>query len=921
MDRLLERKQVLAAQERVLDGARAGRGGALFIVAEAGLGKTSVLERAVEVAAADFEVGQGRGDEMERMLPFGLLGQALDSLGAEVLRDRDGVAEPAIEPSAPYLRLLNWVERRGDGPLLLALDDLHWADEDSLSLIAFLTRRLARFPVALIATLRPWPTRSHEVGRGLVESGHACVERLGPLSRASASDLLAGRADRELSEDSLRDAWELCGGNPLLVGQLALALNRGEEVPGGASGLGASMLLARFAGLDPASLECARCASVLGTSFRPDLAAEGAGLEEREVERTLEALFRSGLVVEGEGGLVRFAHPLFAQAMYDDLAAPVRRSLHRRFFEILAERGFDQEAAEHALRADLVGEESAALLLERAGRAALGAGAVAVAVRNLEAAVRFRGDGVDAGLLLALAEALLGIGRVDDAAVVCERALAERDLPWPDRLAVLRMLGRSHLMSGEVEPGARALEGAVETALEHDPVLAVQPLLDQSLSAWLAGGPGQAFPLAVRARALAEGAEPAVRDRARAAHAHLALVRGDSAAIEEAGDLERRGRERAGGPALDPIDLAWPWSTPFRFAMSANYLERYEESQRAFTEIHDAVLRADAANSMAGAAAHIANIAIRRGRLQEALDVAAGAAGFSDLTPGVLPYIHIVRAEALLWLGRPDEAERYLAMGEEGAPRSWFAKLWIAHVRGLGLLWDGDERASEVLLEAERVSDAAGIGNPNHIHWAGHAIAAHLLAGRDADAERLVGRLDERADALAVRWPRFAATLGRARLAERAGDDDAAEAAFRAAPEILDGVDLPLQRVEGLLAHGGFLRRHGRSVDSRAPLREAVRLAEECGARPLAEAAASELRLAGGRRRRSPADRDQLTAAELRVAREAAAGHTNAEIARRLHLSENTVETHLKRVFAKLEIRSRRQLAGRDLDADAPGTA
>jgi DNA-binding CsgD family transcriptional regulator len=220
------------------------------------------------------------------------------------------------------------------------------------------------------------------------------------------------------------------------------------------------------------------------------------------------------------------------------------------------------------------------------------------------------------------------------------------------------------------------------------------------------------------------------------------------------------------------------------------------------------------------------------------------------------------------------------------------------------------------LLEAEHVSNSAGIRNPNHLHWSGHAIAAHLVVGREADAERLVDCLDERADALSLRWPRFAATLGRARLAERGGDDDGAEAGFGAAPGILDGVDLPLQRVEGLLAYGGFLRRHGRPVDSRAPLREAVHLADSSGARWLAEAAAGELRLAEGRRRGSSSDRDQLTAAERRVAREAAGGHTNAEIARRLYLSENTVETHLKRVFAKLGIRSRRQLVGRDLGQD-----
>ncbi len=642
-------------------------------------------------------------------------------------------------------------------------------------------------------------------------------------------------------------------------------------------------------------MECARCGSVLGTTFRPDLATEVAGLAGREIDRALEGLLRSGLVIEADEGLLRFAHPLFAQALYEDLPAPARRSLHARFFEKLSDRGLDQEAAENALRADLVGNADAAVVLERVGRAALVAGAVAVGVRHLEAAVRFRGDRVDADLLLALAEALVGVGRMDDASAVCEQLLAERALPWTARMEGLRILGRALVLTEATDRGERALGEAVEIALAHDPARAVQPLLDQSLGAWLANGPDGAFPLAVRARELAQGADASL-ERAEAAWGHLALVRGDPAGIEGTSKRFRNG----GDLRMDPADLAWPWSRAFQYAMSANYRERYAESQHTFTQVRAAVERADAANSMAGVAAHIGSIAIRRGRLQEAMNAALRASEYSELTPAVLPYAHLVRAEALLWLGHLDEAERYCLMAEEGGPPSWFATLLIAHVRGLRLLWEGDGRASDVLLEAEQVSGSAGIRNPNHLHWSGHAIAAHLLAGREVDAVRLVDWLDERADTLDLRWPRFAATLGRARLADRAGDADAAEAFFRAAPAILDGVELPLQRVEGLLAYGGFLRRHGRPVDSRAPLREAVQLADKSGARWLAEAAGAELSLAGGRRRRPSSDRDQLTSAERRVVREAAAGHTNVEIARRLHLSKNTIETHLKRVFAKL---------------------
>ena len=123
---------------------------------------------------------------------------------------------------------------------------------------------------------------------------------------------------------------------------------------------------------------------------------------------------------------------------------------------------------------------------------------------------------------------------------------------------------------------------------------------------------------------------------------------------------------------------------------------------------------------------------------------------------------------------------------------------------------------------------------------------------------------------------------------------------------------MPLQRIETQLAYGGFLRRRGRQSDARQPLAAAVQRAEEAGAAWLARAAAEELRLVGGRRRRSLDERDRLTDAERRVARVAGEGHSNAEIARRLHLSVNTVQTHLRRVYAKLGITSRYQL--RDMD-------
>ena len=917
--RLWEREQALAATAALLDAARAGSGRSLFIVAEAGLGKTSVLEAAIGAAEPDFEIALARGEPMEAMIAFGLAAGALHGLAGSPPRLTGGGPSAVLEPAAPYHRVLRWLERRRGAPLLIAIDDLHWSDPDSLALVAFLARRLAKVRVALLATLRPWPAAAQEACLGLAAAGHAEVERLAPLGIRSAAELLAVRGSR-LSRADARRAWDLCGGNPLLLEQVALALARGEalpSLPGRSQAIGEHLLLARFAGLDPDGMGCARFASVLGVRFRPEVALEGAGLAGRGAERALEALERSGLVAAEPGG-ARFVHPVFAQALYEDIPDSLRPTLHGRAFELLAARGLDEEAAEHAVRGELAGNPRALALLERLGRSALADGAVVVAADALEAAVRLSGGRPSPALLTAQAEALVACGRMQDAARACRRVLAQGRLGWSRRVELLVLLGRSLYLSGAPGHGAEAFEQAVELALEHEPTRAVQPLLDQSLSAWLAGGTAQALPFAERARALARAGDRRLRERADATWGHLALEAGDPDGLAATAEMGLRWESGQPGDSLDPSELVWPWAVPYQYAMNASYAEDYEGARRAFVAIRQALEAAGAANALATVAIHLAVIAARRGRLDEALAEAARAEEFSDLTPGVVAYAHLARAEALAWAGEIEAAVELCALAAEEAPGQWFAELWGASVRGMAELWQGEAQASDRFLRVERLTRAVGIGNPAHVHWGAHAVAAHLACGRRADAERVTRWHEERGRALGLRWGRFVGAIGRARLARADGDSDAAMRTHAKALEVLGG-DLPLHRAEALAEHGVALRRAGNPVAARRPLAEAMRLAESCGARRLAEFAGAELRLAGGRRRRGPAERDLLTPAELRVAREAAAGYSNTEIARRLFLSVNTVETHLKRVYSKLGIGSRRKLAGIELERFAAG--
>jgi ATP/maltotriose-dependent transcriptional regulator MalT len=875
------------------------------------LGKTSVLEAARREAEVDMEVGFARGQVIEAGLGFGVARGVLGGVAPLEL-------EPVVDSSARYYRVLRSLQARTGRPLLLAVDDLHWADPDSLRLLAFLVRRLDGMAVAMIATLRPWPREAAEVCSELAATGDCVLERLAPLSRPAAAALLAERTDGTVPEAAERGAWRLCAGNPLLIGELARAVARGERVPESAgereapAGVASGLLLSRFAGVDRAALECARAGSVLGTSFRPELAAVIAGLPEAQVVGALESLSRSGLVVE-EGDRTRFAHPLFAEALYDDLPVPARRRLHERAFGVLADRGLEPAAAAHAIRAGLIGDARASEVLGRVGRAALAAGAIASAVQMLKAAVTAAGERSSVAVSLALAEAQVSYGAAGDALGLLKGLLAEPALSWRERQELLRMYGRGQLLTTQIAGAEVTLEQAVVLAIENDqPELAVRALLDACLAHYVAEGPALAEGYARRALDLAGRAPSDLRERALATWGRLALEAGNQDGLAATEFVAERVNARAGRGAAGLEECAYVWGTIEQFAWTSVLAERYELAEAAYAVVQSRADQAGAVSALHTSLCMSAWFRIRRGRLEQALADVERCVQLTDLFPaGRYDPEFLGRAEALLWLGRLDESEASLLRGKETAPDTWWTRLHLARVRGQRLLWQGDPSAAECFAEVEELTSRAGYVVPPLMTWVGHAVAAYLCVDRVEDALRVTELLEQRIAAvprLPCRGPRILAHTARAALAARPGDDAAAEERHLAALALHAEIDLPLVRVETLLAYGALLRRHGRPRDARAPLGEARQLAESLDAAWLADTARRELQLAGGRRRRRTEDRDQLTDAERRVAELAADGLTNAEIARRLYLSLSTIETHLRHVYQKLAIRSRREL-------------
>jgi DNA-binding CsgD family transcriptional regulator len=903
---LAEREGALSAIRALLDGALDGNGGALFVLGEAGLGKSTLLDYAVDLARDRMVVGVGRADVAETALPFGLVGQALEPLlGPETLAPGQG-GDQAYERAANRLHaVLQRFREVAVRPLLIALDDAHWADPDSLTLIRLICRRLPGLPVALLATARPWPIEMALAAEELSRHGLAALQRLLPLSDGASTSLLTEWLGDRAGPLDLEAAVASCAGNPLLLGHVAAELAAGQTLPdrgGGAGGSWASrLLLSRFVGVGPSADAYLRAASVLGGRFRPEVAADVAELTAADAARALEALVSAGLVEDGGEGWATFSHQLVRLAVYDQ-AAPLRAHLHQAAFRVLlARRAPAAEAAEHALLARMA-DPLALDVMVRAGREALERGAPGTARHHLGAVVELAGDDAPPEILLSLAEALRATGDNQKAADVCRRLLRRADQPSSLHLAGLCELAQAEFRAGRVEEASSTIDEAVRLAEDEPAEVAAVVLLDQAHLSVLRLGPRTALPLAGRARLVAAEVGGQVQALADAVWAQCAYLSGDPTGLKVA-----RAAARA---APGRIPEVTQWSDPrILFAELCSWSERFDEAEGLLTDlIAEAEEHRYPMNLFEGQALLVA-VLRRTGRLLQADALADQLLESAELMPFSLPLAISEKALCLLDLGLLDEAQLCCQRGESltsgGAAlgRIWttqhFTRAVLAHRRGQV------EEASRIFSQLERSARLVDLNEPCIYPWAAAAIAAHLTCGREDRAATVIDWLEPRAAALPSRWPGAVLEGGRAALAERRGDLAAADAGF-ARSVALHHPGTPVFRAEALIDQGGFLLRQSQPARARPVLAEALHLAEGCGASWHAEQARAGWRRAGGRARATRSG--ALTPQERAVADLARAGRTNKEIAAQLYLSVNTVETHLAHVYRKLGITRRWQL-------------
>jgi DNA-binding CsgD family transcriptional regulator/predicted negative regulator of RcsB-dependent stress response len=914
--RIWERDGTLAAIERLLSEVRLGQGRSLFIVGEAGLGKTTMVERAHELAGAHFRIGVGRGEAAESSLPFGTIDQALRALGFRGEAKSRATADDGLNARNRRLyAVLQFLEER-PSPTLLMLDDLHWADDDSLSLLNFLGWRIGGIPIAILGTMRPWPPAAVELARRLAKDGNASIDRLRPLSESGAAALLTDRAGRSISSSSARRASGLAAGNPLLLEQVARDIQRGRGVPdvaGDSSEVEVSLLRERFTGVSADDLRYAQAASVLGIRFRPGVAAAIAELSPSDGDRALEALCGGNLVRSEVPGWARFAHPLLRQVLYDEIPGPLRARRHARAFHLLLSAGAGPaEAAEHALRADLVGDSTAVAVLTEAGRDSMRAGAIAGARQRLRAAAQMAGTRASAELLMELGEVLLASGEGDEAAAAFRRLLAKPDLDRGFRSAALRRLGRALFIRGAVQDARKSFEAAVDTAIPGDETQAIEALLDQAFIAWPTGGPALAMPLLERARGMTAHVPPALGIRVDTAWGFTAFIRGDPAGIP----VVKGAVEYAlANPEADTADFAWSWGTLGTYGNLAKWSERFGDATRAYEIGIKAAERMGLPVAIAAVAVMHADTCIRTGHLRTALELADRATLLSELAPERAFWAAIEHAYILADMGHMEECAQWFgrATALAGREEYWAGRVWLLHIEAV--LAMHARRTAEACAHFDRLrslADRLEIVEPCVIPWAGDAITAYGYAGRLSDALAIIAELESMAERLPCRFPRIVAIAARAAGPQAAGDLAETQRMIDEAIRLAAEIGMPVLEARLRNRLGIFLRKSGQNVAARPYLRAALELAERSGADGLAARAEEELKLAGGQRPRRPQrGPDELTPAEARVCRLAEQGVQSQRIAGQLFLSGNTIETHLQHIYRKLGINSQRELIAR----------
>ena len=902
---LFGREHECARLEELLDDARNGHSRALVLRGDPGIGKTALLEYAIE-RAEGFRVLRAVGIESESKLAFSGLHQllrpvlgALDQVpeaGAEALRRSLALAEPGeVNPFLVYAGALQLLAAAAERePILAVVDDAHWLDPASAEAITFAARRLEAESVAVLFAVREGETTRLDA-RGIPElwikglSAEAAGELLAEVNGGSIAAAVAGR---------LVAATE---GNPLALVEIPPMLSEGQRA--GTDPLddplavGESVeraFLSRARSLSPRAREALLIAAASDSGDLAAIARAGGGST-----AALDEAEESGLVQVRAGELL-FRHPLVRSAIYSAATTSARREAHTALAEAFGSEDADRRAW-HLGAAAIGPDEAIASALEEAAERAQGRGGMAAQARLLERSAALTSDPEQRASRLGQAGwAAFSAGWSEEAMTLLGQGLelTEDPLTRADLHDALAYLNWSQASSGDQAETCIAEAERVEGV---DPIRAARLL-------WHASGEVSLRFDIERHRELAERIWSLVEDQDEAQIPHGLAARAWQAVLD--GDLSQGiALAERGAAIVGPDSALSGGGLLIDFAECLAALEQYRSADRMLARAVPLYRDGGMLVALIAALSVLSGLELNRGRLERAMAAATESlqrARELDLSRHVAwALICMAGVEAVL--GRDEACRAHAA--EAVATRAQADVEIEAHaLDALGRLELGQGCAQESIHRFERVREFAGVagGGTPYLRWRPDLIEAYARTNRQAEAARELAALESLKASGLGPWASAAIARCRGLLAD---EETFAEAFAEALRLCTDSVS-PFERARTELVYGERLRRAGRRLDSREQLRSALDQFERLGASSWAERAREELRASGETaRKRDPALVDELTPRELEIALQVADGGTNKEVAARLFLSPKTVELHLGRVYRKLGIRSRTELA------------
>ena len=924
MTDLVEREREVAALAALLDAAPAGEGRVAWIEGPAGIGKSTLLAEARRHATGEgMRVLAARGSELEREFPFGVVRQLFEGLLANpAIRERAlaGAAAPAAavfgapeavvgDVSFAALHGLFWLALNlaSEGPLFLAIDDLHWCDRPSLRFVAYLARRLEGQPVLVAATVRSGEPGTDVTLLGEIAHDPSTVAvRPVPLSAEAVRTLVRERLGEDADEPFCVACHAATGGNPLFLRQLLTALEADHVQPDAAHAgvvleIGpravSRTVIVRLARLSEDAIAVARAVAVLAESASVPAVAALTGLSEAQVADATGLLSRAEILRREPP--IGFVHSLVRDAVYQELPLGERELQHERAARVLLDAGAPAEqVAAHLLSAPRRGQEWVAAQLREAGAAAVGRGAPESGVAHLRRALaepapeQWRADLLlELGLAEVLTDGRSAVGHLSDA---YERLDDDRS-----RALVAHALARALLFTGSAAEAAAFAEGTAvdlpdELADDSRNLTAFQlmtgffgidaparltrldeyrdpPPLDAGLGAkmlaacaslWWAYTGGHADECSQLALAALAGGELTVADNGLMMMAALlTLVKADRPEANAEWAFAQSEAHRHGSLlGISSIHL-WHGFTLLQYGDVAEA----EDSLRLAQEQFDTW-------------------------------------GFGDLARIYAASFH---ARALLERGRIDEARAiHATTGPEPGENSEGSRYWRATRVALLVAEGRDEEALVAYADYERHHAHVRLPAAEHAR----SLAARALDRLGRHDEAIAFAESELADAR--RWGAPGTVGPSLRVLGVLRRADGLEL-LEESVAVLEGSQARLELARSLAELGAALRRERRPSDAREPLRRALELADACSADALVRHVRAELYATGARPRTTALGGvEALTASERRVASFAAEGQSNRDIAQALFVTPKTVEVHLSNAYRKLGIRSRRELAG-----------